>query len=476
MNNLCRMSRRLKDCAARLHFAAGLDRRRFSLRAGFTLLEIVIIVVVTSVLASLAAVSYFHVTSKAQDAEALNNLAAVRKAQLSEAAAKGAFVNATNTQEINERLTEVQIEDKDFTYKIVNVTADDFAAVAERVDEEKAQEKPIVIAMYADGHVGYTYASGSSSGGSSSYGGGGGSSGGGSSGGSSGGSLGGSSGSSGSSGSGSSGGSSSTGSSGDGSSGGSTGGGTVAAMGFTYPPVATGNDGFVTIGWAGIGIYPDSYDIYRSTSAAGEFELLYENWYGTTDYYTDLTVTNDTTYYYRIDAHYGEQATYSSEIFSATPSATSQYALQAAEALLELATSPTGATIAEIILLYDVKVGFGNCDNSVAAWYEPLFNTIRINLDEFSSTAEVQAAILAHEGTHAWWTNDINQGQPERGENLGDSIDQEYNAFLNGATVWGDIKGGQTDYNQDSWASVIAQGEADAKEVIRLYYPDLPEY
>jgi Tfp pilus assembly protein PilE len=122
---------------------------------GFTVLEITIIVVVAAVLASLAVVAYFRVTSKAQDTEALNNLAAVRQAQVSEFAETGSYVNATDTAEINRLLPEADIQDKNFTYKVVNATAEDFAAVAARVGEDATGEKPIEIAMYSDGHVGY---------------------------------------------------------------------------------------------------------------------------------------------------------------------------------------------------------------------------------------------------------------------------------------------------------------------------------
>jgi Tfp pilus assembly protein PilE len=71
----------LRGCAARPHS-----------REGFTVLEIAIIVVVVAILASLAVVAYFRVTSKAENTEALNNLAAVRKAQVSELAETGTYV------------------------------------------------------------------------------------------------------------------------------------------------------------------------------------------------------------------------------------------------------------------------------------------------------------------------------------------------------------------------------------------------
>ena len=445
-------------------------------KRGFTLLEIVIIVVVVAILLSVAIVSYIRVISKSEDTEAVNNLEAIRASETAQHAKAGTFVNATNTQEINEKLSGIEIQDKTFRYKVINATLNDFVALAERVKPDTAGEKPIVISMYADGTVAYTYSgigyggdgSGSSGGGASGGGGGGGGAGG------SGGGLG--SGGSGSGGSGSSSSGGSSGDEGDSSSNVFTGGAEGTVFGFTQIPVATGNDGFVSLGWTGVGIMPDYFNIYRATSENGDYSLLESEWYASADYYTDLFAENDTNYYYRIDAVYADQGAYSSTVVSAMPSATSTYALAAQTALEELTAARAGEEIADILDLYNVTIGFGTCNNQALAWYEPLFNTIRIDLDQFEKTKEVHTALLAHEGTHAWWANDITQGQPERGLNLGDSIDQEYHAFSNSAAVWNEIKRGQTDLDQDSWADVIALGEADAKEVIRLYYPGLPDY
>ncbi|QAT17612.1 hypothetical protein BU251_07720 [Candidatus Velamenicoccus archaeovorus] len=253
-------------------------------------------------------------------------------------------------------------------------------------------------------------------------------------------------------------------------------GGGAEGVGRSFPqtPLAIGNDSFLSLSWEAATGTPVSYNIYRATAPGGPYEFFVEGW--TATWFTDVWTTNGSTYYYRVDAVYDDGAVVSSGVFSGTPSADSVYAVAAAEALTKLDESSNGSALADIIDLYDVKIGFGTGVSDAVGWYSSYFNTIIVDLSQFGLSQGVQTSILAHEGTHAWWTNDTSQGQPERGTNLGDSIDQEYNAFLNGAAVWNEIKDGDTDANQDGWASVVALDEASAKEIIRTAYPDLPEY
>lgn len=456
--------------------------------SGFTLIEIVIVVIAVAILVALAIAYYYKTIAKSENTEALINLRAIREAELAAKSQSGSFFNASNTSEINEKLALADIQDKTFTYKVVNATAENFVAIAERVkkDLESISEKDlIVIAMASTGDVSYGTGSltgsigvvgggfggtiiGDSSGGGGSIGGGagGGAGGAGGSGGSSGGSTGGTTGDTGGT----------TGGTGE------TTGGSSAGVGitsiFSGTPTAIANDGLVNLSWdliSGAGVY--YYNIYRSTgNAGGPYEPIMEGWPVSATYFSDYEVTNGQTYYYRIDAVYASETYTSSPITSATPSSSSTYAFSSAAAFSALAASSSGAEISERITLYDTKIGFGGGGVSGAlAWYSPFFNTITFSLDEFECTDQVHAALLAHEGTHAWWDHDSTQGEPER-ETNGDTIDQEYNAFLAGANVWNEIKGSQTDYQMDSWAEIIAGGEASAKEVIRIYYSGLPEY
>ena len=441
---------------------------------GFTLIEIAGIIIIISILVVLACAAYLKAVSKSEDTEALVNLAAIRKAELSKHDESGAFVNATDTEDINDKLPSPEIQDKTFRYKVVNATAENFTAIAERI-KEGAEYKPIEIAMYADGGLSQTYApqggaAGAGGGytpGSGGYSGGSGGSGGfgigsgGSSGGGSGSGIGGPSGGSGGSGD-------TTGDTGG------SGGGTASA--FTAVPTAIGNDSFINLGWTDATNNPSYCNIYRSSSLSGPFDIIQETWPAGATYYSDLGLTNGQTYYYRIDAVYSTGSFASSSVFSATPSATSAYAQKSAAAFEALAASTSGTEVSGKISLYNVNIGFGSGASGALAWYVPFFNTITISLDEFENSQSVQTSILAHEGTHAWWNNDTTQGQPERGTSTDDSIDQEYNCFLNSANVWNEIKGSETDPNMDGWASIIALGEAQAKEYMKLIYAGLPEY
>gem|GEM_PF-3679435 len=220
---------------------------------------------------------------------------------------------------------------------------------------------------------------------------------------------------------------------------------------------------------------------------------------------TDLSVTNDQTYYYQIQANFVDGTSSVSNTLTVTPSIGSFGAYVADELIylleragrilpaLEGFGAEKGETIAEKISLYDIKVGFGSCNNHyessgrIGAWFETTSGkVIRIDLDQLTTSYEAMTAVLAHEGTHAWWFHDTTQGQPLRagvpddpGRLYGDSIDQEYHAFLNQANVWADI-GVVRDGWQDSNLALMLQGEAVAKEFIRELYWDpehpLPEY
>ncbi|MDD2866088.1 MAG: hypothetical protein PHO59_02060 [Candidatus Omnitrophica bacterium] len=380
-------------------FSRGRDERSRSWQ-GFTVLEITIIVVVVAILASLAVVAYFRVTSKAENTEALNNLAAVRKAQVSEFAETGSYVNATDTAEINKLLPEADIQDKNFTYKIVNATSEDFAAVAERVGEDTTGEKPIEIAMYSDGHVDYAYSPGSSYGGG--YGGssgggsgGGGSSGGGSSGGMSGGSSGSSSGgSSGSSSGGSSGGSSGDDSSDDSSSGGGSGSfvhqdlSTVLGLlqdttngGYYYDLV---NSAGVTLSYADLG--------------AGVLGMYIPTWW--LDFYPDDPYTANTIYF-------------NSTFLDSSWSATAIAAILVHEAL------------------------HADYDHNMDTRAQEMADSLGIDVSELT-----------------WFTD------PVTGEDvLSDSIQQEYLAFCQEALLWREIRGNETNAELDYVLSLYESDE-----------------
>ncbi len=131
-------------------------------RRGFTLVEIGIAVLVIGILVALASVVYLKTIAKSEDSEALVNLAAIKRAEVNKQAEAGTFVNASDTSEVNEKLDSGEIQEKIFRYKVVNATKEDFVAIAERITDGSkitTKDKPIEIAMYADGSLSYTYPS-----------------------------------------------------------------------------------------------------------------------------------------------------------------------------------------------------------------------------------------------------------------------------------------------------------------------------
>jgi len=293
--------------------------------SGFTLIEIVVIVIVVGILVTLAAISYIRVISKSEDAEAIVNLAAIRKSEMGQHDRSGEFVNATDTQDVNEKLPDSEVQENIFRYKVVNATKESFVAIAERIKGNESEEKPIEIAMYPDGGLSYTYSSGSvysgsgSGGGGSVTGGGGYGGGGGGGGGDFGGGSGGGGGGGGGGGSGSGGGSGgSSGGSGD-SGGGASGGGGVASA-FAELTII-GNDGFINLGWTA-STMPSYYNIYRTVSLQEPFEQIIQGWPSFATFYSDLGLTNELTYHYKIEAVYEGMSSTFSSIISATPSPT----------------------------------------------------------------------------------------------------------------------------------------------------------
>ncbi len=192
--------------------------------SGFSLVEIVIVLVIIGLLAALSIFIYSHFVDKAKSTEVIITAGNIREAEITHKIDKGEYVKADNVQEINDLLS-LSINPKNYDYRVVGVSDQNFMVLANKIDTDK-----IVIAMNKDGliHQEYGSSGGSSSGSGDS--GGGSSSGSGDSGGgsSSGGSGGGSSSSSGGSGGGSS--SGSGGSSGGGSSGGSSGSGGTGSL------------------------------------------------------------------------------------------------------------------------------------------------------------------------------------------------------------------------------------------------------
>ncbi|MBM3127944.1 MAG: hypothetical protein FJ009_04820 [Chloroflexi bacterium] len=132
------------------------------------------------------------------------------------------------------------------------------------------------------------------------------------------------------------------------------------------------------------------------------------------------------------------------------------------QALAELEKIETGRSIVQAIRARGTQVRFGEATEGAIAHFDPRANEIVISETLRDATPSVLSAHLAHEGTHVKWSRS-------------DSIDQEYHAFSAQAEVWNRLKASHTD-EQCDWVSwMISLGERDAKNIIRRYYPGLPE-
>jgi len=176
------------------------------------------------------------------------------------------------------------------------------------------------------------------------------------------------------------------------------------------------------------------------------------------------------------------------------------YDANLATALALLENSQTGKAYYDLIKEKSISVIFDDfskysdvTSTTVAFWRGVADNTIYVNQNLRTTSPDAAiAALICHEATHAdydhypaQWTNSTLQAHPELTvESLHitqspyDSIDQEYNCYVNQVLVWRELKGTHTDANNDAWASIYDQGEAYMKSRIRIAYAsqNLPEY
>jgi prepilin-type N-terminal cleavage/methylation domain-containing protein len=146
---------------------------------GFTLTEILLVLLILGILATTAIFMYSKFIEKAKSAEAIIAAGNIRAAEIGHKLATGNYVAAENTEKVDELLG-LGVLSKDFEYRVIGVTDDNFLILAHRVNEDinagKFSPESIVVAMDKDGIVNYP---GSSGGGGGTGGGGGGTGGGG---------------------------------------------------------------------------------------------------------------------------------------------------------------------------------------------------------------------------------------------------------------------------------------------------------
>lgn len=101
--------------------------------AGFTLLELMIVVAVIGILASIAVPTYIKVVERARSKEGISNLMIIRAAERIYRLENGTYYASGLIDEINSNLN-IDIDENLFTYTI-SATATTFTATATRINE-----------------------------------------------------------------------------------------------------------------------------------------------------------------------------------------------------------------------------------------------------------------------------------------------------------------------------------------------------
>ncbi len=480
-------------------------------RRGFTLLEILIVVLIIGVLAVFVIPRMFRQVEKAKQVEAITRLGAIRSSELLLHNVTGKFVTAADNAEIQTALGLI-VADGFYKYKIVDADSEDFLALATPIGPLSDWLKEFGINK--DGFVGLDSTGGGFSG--SSGGGSGGSSGGGSSGGSSGSTVGGGSNKDASA------------SAGYETTHGSVGGEAIVIvdppptdpqMPFPTDVTATANDGWLHVGWDP-GTTGSAAIVYRAPKidgVIGDFSILN----GTPNDGWSDQVANDVEYCYQVTSFNTtteEQSEPSAPPVCGTASATAPAALAVTEAEASLATSrmeidgvegvSSGEQLVEWLDASGFSALYGKTSCIVVngstlcteAYFDPNTETIVMGLD-FLSSAQESAVVLSHESMHAIWYADYDEylrgvpGHPQYGVppdppggvRSVNSIEQEYEAFLTDLQVYYDLKKHHGMSSVLGWDSILPKflstvngkplaSDSEAKIYLRSMYTELPEY
>lgn len=135
------------------------------------------------------------------------------------------------------------------------------------------------------------------------------------------------------------------------------------------------------------------------------------------------------------------------------------------EGFRRLGEVDSGRPIADTIHEHGTAIHFGLLEPGTVAQFDHQTNEITVSEGLKDASSNVLAAHLAHEGTHVQWVRD------SKGYNTEDEIvNAEYAALKNQADVWNAVKGAEIDEQCDDVAAIIALGEMEAKDLIRLMY------
>lgn len=422
-----------------------IKQKRFKVREkeGFTLIEILLVLLMLGIIVTTGIFMYRQSIEKAKSTEAVIAAGDIRTAEVARKIETGNYVAAENTEKVNELLG-VGVLSKDFEYRVIGVTDDNFLILAHKVNEDikagKFSPESIVVAMDKDGLVNYYPGSGGEIGGSGTTGGAGGSSGvtGGGGGGGTG--SGGSAGGGGSTGGGGTGSSSGTGGDKGGTGGGS---GTGGDKGGTGGDEGTGGDK----GGTGGGDDTGGGGKVAEVELADALVLLQNSTYGG-DYYNLIIEENITLLY----ADLGENV-----LGQWVP-------LWWLDFFPEDKLAPNTIYISSTLR---------------TTWSEEAIATILVHealhADYNYNTEEWVAATIARYGVDrselAWYLDPVTNEMV-----LGDSIDQEYNCFVQEAMFWKEKRGTESNDELDYILSLYEQGGSELYDAVASAYVSYPLY
>ena len=101
-------------------------------RKGFTLMELIIVVIIIAILAAIGLPQFFRAAGKAKEARAKSNLGHIRKVELAIESTRGTFQTFGLTQTVNltadidtDGINDIEINffDNDYRYSVVGVVA-----------------------------------------------------------------------------------------------------------------------------------------------------------------------------------------------------------------------------------------------------------------------------------------------------------------------------------------------------------------
>ena len=131
------------------------DNRQVRVR-GFTLTELLFVVLIIAILAAIALPLYFRSVERARSAEALTNMAAIRTGEQLHHVEQGTFVGAPDVPAINEQL-DLKVNARDFDYEVTQADDKHFLVIATSRHPEPGSGNPLRVKMDQAGTVTYEW-------------------------------------------------------------------------------------------------------------------------------------------------------------------------------------------------------------------------------------------------------------------------------------------------------------------------------